>query len=136
MEFERVPLFKRQQQGGVPAQFGVGQFADGNVEAVWISVFTFFIAWLLGLLLTPLITLLRGGRKTPTPSTSATGATEAGAASTTATGSPGEKGTSNWGSRLANFTRAARDSLLILLSIAVVNMFGHGATGVIHLWID
>ncbi len=106
---------------------GTNAFGTGQAEAIWIATFTFFIVWLLGLLLTPLISMLHGSRKMPMPSSGATGATEAGTTPASGSGQPTQ---SYWSSRLANFTRAARDSFLILLGMTLVNVSGHGVTGV------
>ncbi|KAL2913126.1 hypothetical protein HK105_207364 [Polyrhizophydium stewartii] len=80
---------------------GLNQFANGDTESVWIAVFIFFILWLIGLLILPIVEATAGDPK------------------------PSESGVPR---TIHSYTRAARDGFLILLATTLANQAGHGIT--------
>ncbi|KAI8804127.1 hypothetical protein BJ742DRAFT_826540 [Cladochytrium replicatum] len=109
------------QRGGFS---GVDDFATDVTQATWVAPFTMFIAWLLGLLLTPLLSRF-GTKRAP----SSAARQEAGATGATSGGM--DDASLTMGSRIGNFTRAGRDAFLILLGTTVINQAGHGFGGAV-----
>ncbi|TPX50252.1 hypothetical protein SeMB42_g01388 [Synchytrium endobioticum] len=81
---------------------GAAQF-EPYIESLWVTVFIFFILWVVGLFIAPLLQKFSKQR--------------------------GGGGGDGMGARAANFTRGARDGLLILLVLTLVTMAGHGPSG-------
>ena len=83
--------------GGV---LGRNTFPGGYTESVWIATFTFFVIWLLALVISPLSATVSNEHKLVVPKS------------------------------IRNFSRASRDSFLILLGITTINQSGYGISQV------